>query len=214
MYYLQSRYYDPVTGRFLNADNIVTTEQSLVGTNVFAYCYNNSIMLIDPNGNCPYDGSIEDFRRLEHGLPARNCVCKKDTILQSISNRKPGKNPPSSWPDLPRSIGGKKPKWNSNGYWEGKEGRLTWDNRSHGSGVDRGKGPQDGHWDSENSNRRWDRSGNALITPNSEAFSMMLPQIETAVMMETAVMVGCFAIGIIYLFFTGDPSAVQQTVAR
>ena len=51
MYYLQSRYYDPVTGRFLNADNIVTTEQSLVGTNVFAYCGNNPVVSEDETGH-------------------------------------------------------------------------------------------------------------------------------------------------------------------
>jgi RHS repeat-associated protein len=78
--------------------------------------------------------------------------------------RKPGNTPPSkSWPDPPKNIAGKNPKWNSKGYWEGKNGRrLTWDDRSHGAGVDRGQGKQDGHWDNETSDERWDREGSPL----------------------------------------------------
>jgi RHS repeat-associated protein len=80
-----------------------------------------------------------------------------------LNNRKRGRKPPRSWPDPPVSVVGKKPSWNSEGYWEGKGGRkCTWDNRSHGSNVDRGKGVQGGHWDDENSDNRWDIDGNLL----------------------------------------------------
>ena len=37
LYYLQSRYYDPAIGRFLNADAFVSTGQGLLGNNMFAY---------------------------------------------------------------------------------------------------------------------------------------------------------------------------------
>ena len=53
LYYLQSRYYDPVVGRFLNADGYTTTGQGILGNNMFAYCNNNPVMLSDPFGNCP-----------------------------------------------------------------------------------------------------------------------------------------------------------------
>ena len=44
LYYLQSRSYDPVTGRFLNADVYVDTEiGSPLSTNMFAYCENNKL---------------------------------------------------------------------------------------------------------------------------------------------------------------------------
>nr|WP_232362564.1 hypothetical protein [Desulfogranum mediterraneum] len=77
--------------------------------------------------------------------------------------RKPGKTPPSKWPPPPPSVTGKKPRWNPNGYWEGKGGRkITWDDRSHGAGVDRGDGAQGGHWDDESSDNRWDEDGNPL----------------------------------------------------
>ena len=44
LYYLRSRYYDPVWGRFINAD-------ALVKGNLFAYCENKPEKLIDSNGN-------------------------------------------------------------------------------------------------------------------------------------------------------------------
>ena len=50
LYYLQSRYYDPQTGRFLNADGYVSTGQGLLGNNMFIYCGNNPIMYADPSG--------------------------------------------------------------------------------------------------------------------------------------------------------------------
>jgi len=50
LYYLQSRYYDPAIGRFINADTFATTGQGLLGNNMFAYCGNNSVNNIDPLG--------------------------------------------------------------------------------------------------------------------------------------------------------------------
>ncbi len=52
LYYLQSRYYDSNTGRFLNADGFVTTGQGVLSYNMFAYCGNNPVMLCDPSGCC------------------------------------------------------------------------------------------------------------------------------------------------------------------
>ena len=49
-YYLQSRYYDPVTHRFINADSLASTGQGFVGTNMFAYCRNNSVNYYDHEG--------------------------------------------------------------------------------------------------------------------------------------------------------------------
>jgi RHS repeat-associated protein len=41
LYYLQSRYYDPQTQRFINPDAYVSTGQGIIGHNMFAYCNNN-----------------------------------------------------------------------------------------------------------------------------------------------------------------------------
>ena len=53
MYYCQSRYYDPETGRFLNADAFASTGQGMLGNNMFAYCGNNPVNCADPTGNLP-----------------------------------------------------------------------------------------------------------------------------------------------------------------
>jgi len=50
LYYLQSRYYNPKIGRFLNADALVATGQGVVGNNMFAYCNNNPINRKDETG--------------------------------------------------------------------------------------------------------------------------------------------------------------------
>ena len=49
-YYLQSRYYDPKVGRFLNADITVYTGQGFVGCNMYAYCINNPTNHFDLEG--------------------------------------------------------------------------------------------------------------------------------------------------------------------
>lgn len=50
LYYLQSRYYDPVVGRFLNADEYTSTGQGIIGNNMFAYCGNNPTIREDSDG--------------------------------------------------------------------------------------------------------------------------------------------------------------------
>ena len=53
LYYLNSRYYDPQIGRFINADNISTldvTQIALNGLNLYAYCLNNPVNETDENG--------------------------------------------------------------------------------------------------------------------------------------------------------------------
>ena len=49
-YYLQSRYYDPEIGRFINADAFTSTGQGLLGNNMFAYCGNAPVNFADPSG--------------------------------------------------------------------------------------------------------------------------------------------------------------------
>ena len=50
LYYLQSRYYNPTWGRFLNADSTVSTGQGFTGNNMFVYCGNNPVCRIDSSG--------------------------------------------------------------------------------------------------------------------------------------------------------------------
>jgi RHS repeat-associated protein len=53
LYYLQSRYYDPVTSRYLNADvpeTMFLQPENLLSTNLYAYCNNNPVNFFDPTG--------------------------------------------------------------------------------------------------------------------------------------------------------------------
>lgn len=53
LYYLNSRYYDPEIGRFINADDISVldlTNVAINGLNLYAYCLNNPVNEIDENG--------------------------------------------------------------------------------------------------------------------------------------------------------------------
>ena len=50
LYYLQSRYYNPTTGRFINADGYVNANGDLIGFNMYAYCGNNPVMYTDRRG--------------------------------------------------------------------------------------------------------------------------------------------------------------------
>ena len=51
-YYLQSRYYDPVVGRFISPDDpgYLGANGDLAGYNLYAYCSNNPVMYEDPEG--------------------------------------------------------------------------------------------------------------------------------------------------------------------
>ena len=54
LYYLQSRYYNPEWGRFINADAYISTGQGLIGNNMFAYSdrlrFHEQYFIIDPVG--------------------------------------------------------------------------------------------------------------------------------------------------------------------
>ena len=53
LYYLNSRYYDAQTGRFLNADDtgiLLEDQENLTEHNLFAYCLNNPVNMADDDG--------------------------------------------------------------------------------------------------------------------------------------------------------------------
>ena len=59
-YYLQSRYYDPVTGRFLNADDTayLGVTETTSGYNLFSYCNSNPVYYKDSFGFGPVGAII------------------------------------------------------------------------------------------------------------------------------------------------------------
>ena len=83
-YYLQNRYYDPNIGRFINADGeIIGTLEC--GANLFSYCNNNPVLLVDKTGFRPDicgNTTIEtpeerhaSFRCADSDRPRRKCEC-------------------------------------------------------------------------------------------------------------------------------------------
>ncbi len=52
LYYLKSRYYDSVTGRFFSPDSVEYLDpETIGGLNLYAYCNNNPVMNVDPDGH-------------------------------------------------------------------------------------------------------------------------------------------------------------------
>ena len=51
LYYLRSRYYNPSWGRFVNADNQLDARVTIKAQNIFSYCANLPVLLVDENGH-------------------------------------------------------------------------------------------------------------------------------------------------------------------
>ena len=75
LYYLQSRYYNPETGRFINADGYATTGQGFLGNNMFAYCLNSPLLFVDSSGSRPM---IPPHVFQDDGIPEDNYIYDQD----------------------------------------------------------------------------------------------------------------------------------------
>ncbi len=58
MYYLNSRYYNPEWGRFINFDNYGGQVGEILSHNGYAYCMNNPVNMVDENGNMAISGTV------------------------------------------------------------------------------------------------------------------------------------------------------------
>lgn len=96
LYYLQSRYYNPEWGRFINADGQLVNDK-LTGTNLFVYCNNNPVNYFDPTGEIAVStviliGSIvvgvavagyTAYVEYQAGIETPQIVC--DSIIAGVS---------------------------------------------------------------------------------------------------------------------------------
>ena len=66
-YYLNTRYYDPKIGRFINADGIMAgVNGNFKGYNLFAYCFNDPINMTDDAGDWPSWNDIKSgYKKLK-----------------------------------------------------------------------------------------------------------------------------------------------------
>ena len=76
-YYLQSRYYDSVTCRFINADALLD-QSAILGNNTFTYCLNNPVNGIDPCGSC--------FHHWQFWKACEKCKKKSKFPVEKLKN--------------------------------------------------------------------------------------------------------------------------------
>ena len=93
-YYLQSRYYDPSTGRFLNADDIkyLGTTDCSVGFNLFSYCDNNPVNRSDVNGHSWISDRFNDVKNAAKKIAkavsntAQKVTATAKTVTTTVKN--------------------------------------------------------------------------------------------------------------------------------
>jgi len=70
LYYLKNRYYDPMWGRFINADTIMGEVGKILDHNVFSYCKQNPVASIDPDGMLATTAYMRMVKRREERAAA------------------------------------------------------------------------------------------------------------------------------------------------
>ena len=123
-YYLQTRYYNPEWGRFLNADGYINANGDILGYNMFAYCGNNPVMGIDPSGT-----SVTATFTVMLGFPAlaflvfTTCAMIAMMSTQSIAQQ------PTTYPDIfDKPIDQAQEKEEEKEVEKVKDGKLPSDN--------------------------------------------------------------------------------------
>ena len=137
LYYLKTRYYNPVMGRFLCADTYASTGIGLIGTNAFAYCNNNPAMMKDGDGSRPLvgmspstetkderDASFKYMKTSKASTGATDKVDPKVPPPPSSGYKPPKKNP------TPGKV--KNPNGSGKGWPSNDGGVWVPDNTQHG----------------------------------------------------------------------------------
>ena len=154
LYYLQARYYDPDTARFINADALLIAGNDYIqGMNRYAYCINNPVNLIDASGYCygypndpnldsPFSGVRYGYNCGSYGRHVRNPrnVKTGNIIAKSLDhevNRRPNTGEPGSTWEAPN---GDKRKF-------GPDGKPIWDydHNDHGNPIEHPHDENGGH---------------------------------------------------------------------
>ena len=79
LYFLNGRYYDPETGRYISTRNDIDTSHGVIGTNLYNYCLNNPVNYSDPTGLNPTAGDA--FQSLAEQTPGRGLAERSDNHI-------------------------------------------------------------------------------------------------------------------------------------
>ena len=100
-----SRYYDPVTHRFINADGYFQAGNAILDANMNAYCGNNPVNRLDSNGNCwlpiysTCGAQMGSYWMTMGNVPGVWYCCKKCGKNVSNYNPPPNPKPPAPQPN-------------------------------------------------------------------------------------------------------------------
>ena len=86
LYYLQSRYYDSETSRYINADEPLMLYEGEI--NLFSYCYNNPAVYSDPTGMAPKVGymGIINASDLPSGSYSSNTIIYAGAVTWAVTS--------------------------------------------------------------------------------------------------------------------------------
>lgn len=128
LYYLQSRYYNPEVGRFVNGDEVLITFliDASIKKNLFSYCDNNPIMNVDSYGFAPKGSEVPPAS--SGYVPPKGGAKKQKT-----------KNGKTGWVDKNGNIWVPDPSNHGGDHWDvtGKNGYINVGRNGHAWG---GKG--------------------------------------------------------------------------
>ena len=98
-YYLNSRYYNPEMGRFLNADSVIGANQDLLAYNLYAYASNNPVNFSDPSGNWKIPAIIKTVAKAVTTAAKAVVSTAKNVVSSIVSVQVNNKvsNPPSTY---------------------------------------------------------------------------------------------------------------------
>ena len=88
LYYLNSRYYDPVTQRFVNGDGYASTGQGILGNNMFAYCLNNPVNMHDLTGSRAVENDHRGAWIMVTNTGMLISCSRKETVISTIPANK------------------------------------------------------------------------------------------------------------------------------
>ncbi len=97
LYYLNSRYYNPKWGRFINADGIINADENINGYNLYTYTCNNPVNNYDEEGT--FLGKI--INKVKNIFNKSNTSKEKNWVKSENKNKLPTKSKPNSVKENP-----------------------------------------------------------------------------------------------------------------